>query len=135
MRRSRSAHAFPILLSLMPMVLSAPSLAQEEDALDEESEDEESEGEESEEDGDEEEEEEGDAPTDEAETSGRDADRETIFVVQSKPRLVAGSFEFAPQIAQSVNDKFTSHSGLILSGIYHLQENVAVELSLGGFFW
>ncbi len=70
-----------------------------------------------------------------AASSSSDADLQTIFVVQSKPRLVAGSFEFAPQIAQSVNDRFTSHTGLILSGIYHLQENVALELSVGGFFW
>lgn len=69
------------------------------------------------------------------EAAASDADLQTIFVVQSKPRLVAGSFEFTPQIALSVNDRFTSHSGLILSGIYHLQENVAVELSVGGFFW
>ena len=64
-----------------------------------------------------------------------DGDIQTIYVVQGKPRLVAGSFEFAPQIVQSVNDRFTSHTGLILSGIYHLKENVAVEASLGGFFW
>lgn len=64
-----------------------------------------------------------------------ESDLQTIFVVQSKPRLVAGSFEIAPQLAVSVNDRFTSHTGLILSGIYHLQENVAVEVSVGGFFW
>lgn len=64
-----------------------------------------------------------------------DGDIQTIYVIQSKPRLVAGSFEFAPQIALSVNDRFTSHTGLILSGLYHLKENVALELSLGGFFW
>lgn len=114
----------------MPMLVSAPAFAQEEDVLDEDSEEE---GEEDDTENDDEED--SDASGDEETASGRDADRETIFVVQSKPRLVAGSFELAPQIAQSVNDKFTSHSGLILSGIYHLQENVAVELSLGGFFW
>lgn len=63
------------------------------------------------------------------------SDLQTIFVVQSKPRLVTGSFEFAPQLAVSVNDRFTAHTGLILSGIYHLQENVAFEISVGGFFW
>jgi outer membrane beta-barrel protein len=60
---------------------------------------------------------------------------QTIYVIQSKPRLVKGSFEFSPQFAQSVNDRFTSHTGLLLSGLYHLQENVAFELSVGGFFW
>lgn len=60
---------------------------------------------------------------------------QTIYVIQSKPRLVKGSFEFSPQFTQSVNDRFTSHTGLLLSGIYHLQENVAFELSAGGFFW
>lgn len=60
---------------------------------------------------------------------------ETIYVVQGKPFLVAGDFEIAPQIAQSVNDSFTSHSGLLISGIYHLKENVAFELAAGAFGW
>lgn len=70
-----------------------------------------------------------------SEAPSSDGDSQTIYVVQGKPRLVAGSFEIAPQIAQSVNDRFTSHTGLILSGIYHLKENVAFEVSAGGFFW
>jgi len=60
---------------------------------------------------------------------------ETIFVVQGKPFLVQGKFELTPQIAQSINDSFTSHTGIILSGLYHLKENVAVEATLGGFGW
>ena len=60
---------------------------------------------------------------------------ETIYVVQGKPFLVAGDFELSPQIAQSVNDSFTSHSGLLISGIYHLKENVAFELAAGAFGW
>lgn len=60
---------------------------------------------------------------------------ETIFVVQGKPFLVAGKFELSPQIAQSVNDSFTSHTGLLASGIYHLKENVAFELTGGVFGW
>jgi outer membrane beta-barrel protein len=56
-------------------------------------------------------------------------------VIQSKPYLVAGSFEIAPQFAQSVNDRFTSHTGLMLSGIYHVKENVAFELTVGAFIW
>ena len=60
---------------------------------------------------------------------------ETIFVVQGKPFLVAGDFELSPQVLQSVNDSFTSHTGLLISGIYHLKENVAFELAAGGFGW
>jgi outer membrane beta-barrel protein len=60
---------------------------------------------------------------------------ETIYAVQGKPYLMAGKFEIAPQLVQSVNDEFTSHSGIIVSGIYHLKENVALELSGGAFFW
>lgn len=63
------------------------------------------------------------------------ATEETIFVVQGKPFLVAGKFELSPQIAQSVNDSFTSHTGLIGSGIYHLKENVAFEVTGGVFGW
>lgn len=64
-----------------------------------------------------------------------DPDIQTIYTVQGKPRLVAGSFELAPQVAFSVNDRFTAHTGMLLSGIYHLKENVAVEVTAGGFFW
>lgn len=60
---------------------------------------------------------------------------ETVYVVQGKPFLMQGKFEIAPQIAQSVNDSFTSHTGLLLSGIYHLKENVAFELAGGAFGW
>lgn len=60
---------------------------------------------------------------------------ETIYVVQGKPFLVHGKFEIAPQFAQSVNDSFTSHTGLLLSGLYHLKENVAVEVAAGAFGW
>lgn len=118
---------------------------EEEDEGEDEGDDEDEEGEDEDEDEDDEggDEDDGDsgsaAASDEGDAAagegGTDADLQTIYVIQSKPRLVAGSFEFAPQIAQSVNDRFTSHSGLILSGIYHLKENVAFELSLGGFFW
>jgi outer membrane beta-barrel protein len=56
---------------------------------------------------------------------------ETIFVVQGKEVLVGGRFELAPQLATSLADEFTSHSGIFLSAIYHLKENVAVE-AVGG---
>jgi outer membrane beta-barrel protein len=60
---------------------------------------------------------------------------ETIFVVQGKRFLSQGRFELTPQIAQSVNDQFTSHTGILVSGLYHLKENVAVEATVGAFGW
>ncbi len=60
---------------------------------------------------------------------------ETIFVVQGKRFLAQGHFELTPQLAQSFNDSFTSHSGLMVSGLYHLKENVAVEATAGVFMW
>jgi outer membrane beta-barrel protein len=60
---------------------------------------------------------------------------ETIYVVQGKPFLAQGHFELTPQFAQSVNDSFTSHTGLMLSGLYHLKENVALEATVGVFGW
>jgi outer membrane beta-barrel protein len=60
---------------------------------------------------------------------------ETIFVVQGKRFLSQGRFELTPQIAQSVNDQFTSHTGVLVSGLYHLKENVAVEATVGAFGW
>lgn len=60
---------------------------------------------------------------------------ETIYVVQGKPFLVAGDFELTPQFAQSVNDSFTSHTGLMVSGLYHLKENVAFEVAGAAFGW
>ncbi len=74
-----------------------------------------------------------DAPATPSQATAPTTTEETVFVVQGKPYLVAGSFEIAPQLAQSVNDQFTSHTGLMLSGIYHLKENVAFELT-GGVF-
>ena len=60
---------------------------------------------------------------------------ETIYVVQGKPFLAQGKFEISPQFAQSVNDSFTSHTGLMVSGLYHLKENVAFEVAAGAFGW
>ncbi|MDP2340382.1 MAG: outer membrane beta-barrel domain-containing protein [Deltaproteobacteria bacterium] len=60
---------------------------------------------------------------------------ETIYVVQGKPFLAQGHFELTPQIAQSVNDSFTSHTGILVSGLYHLKENVALEATVGLFGW
>jgi outer membrane beta-barrel protein len=62
-------------------------------------------------------------------------DVETIYVVQGKPRLVASTFEITPQFIQSVNDRFTSHTGLAMSALYHFKENFALELSAGAFGW
>lgn len=92
------------------------------------------------------------AATDDANADGDDADgedgdaavdptapkpvlEETIFVVQGKRFLAQGHFELTPQIAQSVNDSFTAHTGLLVSGLYHLKENVAVEATVGAFGW
>src|ERR1043166_9404363 len=44
---------------------------------------------------------------------------ETVYVVQGKPFLAKGKFEISPQVAQSVNDSFTSHTGVLVSGLYH----------------
>ncbi len=71
----------------------------------------------------------GDAPPQQAPVE------ETIYVVQGKPFLAKGKFEVAPQLAQSVNDSFTSHTGILVSGLYHLQENVAFEVAAGAFGW
>jgi outer membrane beta-barrel protein len=60
---------------------------------------------------------------------------ETIYVVQGKRFLAQGHFELTPQLAMSVNDSFTAHTGLLVSGLYHLKENVAVEATVGGFAW
>ncbi len=60
---------------------------------------------------------------------------ETVFVVQGKRFLTQGRFELTPQIALSVNDQFTSHTGVMVSGLYHLKENVAIEATAGAFFW
>lgn len=81
----------------------------------------------------------GEAPASKAPEGGAAPEKapveETIYVVQGKPFLVRGDFELAPQIVQSVNDSFTSHTGLMVSGIYHLKENVAFELVGGAFGW
>jgi outer membrane beta-barrel protein len=60
---------------------------------------------------------------------------DTIYVVQGKPFLAKGKFEISPQLAQSVNDSFTSHTGAMVSGLYHLKENVAFEVAAGAFGW
>ncbi len=60
---------------------------------------------------------------------------ETVFVVQGKRFLTQGRFELTPQFALSVNDQFTAHTGLMISALYHLKENVAIEATAGAFFW
>jgi len=62
-------------------------------------------------------------------------DVETIYVVQGKPRLAAGTIEISPQFVQSVNDRFTSQTGIAGSLLYNIKENFALELSGGAFFW
>lgn len=78
----------------------------------------------------------GPAPSsDDAPAGDRPVLEETVYVVQGKPFLAQGHFELTPQLAQSVNDSFTSHTGLLVSGLYHLKENVAIEATVGAFFW
>jgi outer membrane beta-barrel protein len=60
---------------------------------------------------------------------------ETIYVVQGKRFLARGHFELTPQFAWSVNDSFSAHTGMMVSGLYHLKENVALELNVGVFGW
>jgi outer membrane beta-barrel protein len=59
---------------------------------------------------------------------------ETIYVVQRKPVSVKYAFEFAPQFMQSVNDRFTIHTGGSFSGLFHFRENFALQLTVGGLF-
>ena len=75
-------------------------------------------------------------PAQEGEAAEKDetADVETIFVIQRKPILVGGAFELSPQYVQTVNSRFINHTGFILSGVYHLKENVAFEIA-GGNLW
>ncbi|MBM4280926.1 MAG: outer membrane beta-barrel domain-containing protein [Deltaproteobacteria bacterium] len=60
---------------------------------------------------------------------------ETIYVVQGKRFLARGHFEVTPQFVWSVNDSFSAHTGMMISGLYHLKENVALELNAGVFSW
>ncbi|MCP4500479.1 MAG: outer membrane beta-barrel domain-containing protein [Deltaproteobacteria bacterium] len=142
---------FTPLLAL-GLFFAAPNVMAQDD-LDDELEDIEDENEE--ETDDEEESDEDDAEPeesgDDAEESGDDAEDseeaveersdaditslQTIYTRQSKPTLIGGRFELAPQVMQSVNLRFTSQTGLALSGIYHLKENMAVEATLGVFGW
>ncbi len=59
---------------------------------------------------------------------------ETIYVVQRKPVSVKYAFEIAPQFVQSVNDRFTVHTGGALSGLFHFRENFALQLTVGGLW-
>ncbi|MBI5495147.1 MAG: outer membrane beta-barrel domain-containing protein [Deltaproteobacteria bacterium] len=56
---------------------------------------------------------------------------ETIYVVQRKPVSVKYAFELSPQIMQSVNDRFTVHTGVGMSGLFHFRENFALQLTAG----
>jgi outer membrane beta-barrel protein len=60
---------------------------------------------------------------------------ETIYVVQGKRFLARGKFELTPQVVWSANDSFSAHTGFVVSGLYHLKENVALELNAGAFGW
>lgn len=59
---------------------------------------------------------------------------ETIYVVQRKPVAAKWAFEIAPQLMQSVNDRFTMHTGAGVSGLFHFRENFALEATFGGLW-
>ena len=59
---------------------------------------------------------------------------ETIYVIENKPYIMGGRFELAPQFVMSFNDRFTNHYGFLVSAMYHLRENVGIELAGGYMF-
>lgn len=59
---------------------------------------------------------------------------ETIYVVEAVPHLIGGHFEVSPQFLMSFNDRFTNHYGFLVAGMYHLRQNVGVELAGGYLF-
>jgi outer membrane beta-barrel protein len=132
------------LFCALPL-LSAPALADDEvndsdDAADEGAEkSEDGAGDEREEGADDKAGEEAEAADDEAAAALAAATKpqleETIYVVQGKRFLARGHFELTPQFVWSVNDSFSAHTGMMLSGLYHLKENVALEMNVGVFGW
>ena len=56
---------------------------------------------------------------------------ETIFAIQKKGRYLGRRFEVVPMGVATINNKFTSHAGGLLNGLYHFAETMSVELSLG----
>jgi outer membrane beta-barrel protein len=79
----------------------------------------------------------GDTPASgKGEAAGGDfTDVQTTYVIQGRSRLIGRTFEIAPQFLQSVNDRFISHTGLMLSGLYNIKENIAFEASVAAFAW
>lgn len=59
---------------------------------------------------------------------------ETIYVVEAVPHLIGNHFELSPQFLMSFNDRFTNHYGFLVAAMYHLRQNVGVELSGGYLF-
>jgi outer membrane beta-barrel protein len=59
---------------------------------------------------------------------------ETIYVVQRKPVVAKFALEVAPQLMQSVNDRFTLHTGGGISGLFHFRENFALQATVGGLW-
>ena len=56
---------------------------------------------------------------------------ETIFAIQKKGRYLGKRFELVPMGVATINNKFNSHAGGLLNGLYHFAETMSVELSLG----
>jgi outer membrane beta-barrel protein len=56
---------------------------------------------------------------------------ETIFAIQKKGRYIANRWELSLMGARSINDKFTTHVGGLVNGIYHFAETMSVEIQAG----
>ncbi len=56
---------------------------------------------------------------------------ETIFAIQKKGRYIGKRFELVPMGVATLNNKFTSHYGGLINGLYHFAETMSVELSAG----
>jgi outer membrane beta-barrel protein len=56
---------------------------------------------------------------------------ETIFAIQKKGRYLGKRFELVPMAVATINNKFTSHAGGLINGLYHFAETMSVEFSAG----
>jgi len=56
---------------------------------------------------------------------------ETIFAIQKKGRYLGKRFELVPMAVATINNKFTSHAGGLVNGLYHFAETMSVEFSAG----
>lgn len=59
---------------------------------------------------------------------------ETIYAIQRKAYLIKKKWEFTPMYATTINDRFVETHSLSGSVMYHLAENLGLELYGGGMF-